>query len=80
VVQLKDPFLNTSFKLINLYVPYVDRLKFWEGLSGSGNLNATNIILGGDLNFSLSLQGVWVSSPHPDSQGIAFPIGLNRTI
>jgi hypothetical protein len=38
--------------MINLYRLYADQIHFWEGLGGLGILNATNIILGGALNFT----------------------------
>jgi hypothetical protein len=62
-----SPF-NCTLKLINVYGPYVDRIPFWEGLGRSGVLEAPNIILGGDLNFTISMHEVWRPHPRQDSQ------------
>jgi hypothetical protein len=36
IVELKDPILNSSFKIINLYGLYVDNIPFWEGIVNVG--------------------------------------------
>jgi hypothetical protein len=47
VVELRDHVLKFSFKVVNLYGPYVDHIPFWEGLASSGVLQGGNIVLGG---------------------------------
>jgi hypothetical protein len=59
VVEIKDRSLNSVFELINIYGPYSDCIPFGEGLSSSGVLEAKNVILVGDLNFTLSTQEIW---------------------
>jgi hypothetical protein len=40
-------------------LPYKDREPFWQQLSDSGLLCEDNLIIGGDLNFTLSAREVW---------------------
>jgi hypothetical protein len=44
------------------------RVPFWSEVNNSGFLDAPNVILGGDLNFTLSLWEVWGNYPHQDPQ------------
>jgi len=80
MVDLIDHDLNCSFRLINVYVVYVDRVPFWEGVSNLRFLNVPNIILRGDLNFTLSINKVLRVHPRSDPQEIIFLTGLKRTI
>jgi hypothetical protein len=45
-------------KLLNCYAPYKDRELFWQPIFQSGLLREEGIIVGGDLNFTLSMRGV----------------------
>lgn len=63
VVDLEDHFFNSTFRLVNVYGPYVDEYQFREGLSGSGFLSSSNIILEGDLNFTVSIREVYGAHP-----------------
>ena len=45
--------LKVVFCFINLYGPYADRERFWKNISSLECLKNTNIIFGGDFNFSL---------------------------
>jgi hypothetical protein len=38
----------------------------WDSLSGSNEFNSGNIIMGGDLNFTLSIAEVWSQNSHHD--------------
>jgi exonuclease III len=55
--------LSSSFRIVNIYGPYADKRPFWEGLSNSGILRASNVIIGGDINFTLSLKEFWGKHP-----------------
>jgi hypothetical protein len=63
VVDLEDRILVDSFHLINIYNPYSKKRPYWEVLASPGILSASNIILGGDLNFTLSIREVWGAHP-----------------
>jgi exonuclease III len=56
IVQVKDRMLNSSLKICNVYGPYANRIPFCDHLSTLDFLNSGNIILGGDLNFTVSLK------------------------
>ena len=45
--------------LLNVYGPYKDRQSFWDHISMLRLLNLENLILGGDLNFTLGPSEVW---------------------
>jgi len=53
VEELGDTSLRSYYKVLNIYVPYVDSIPFWEGLSSSGVIIGDNIILGYNLNFTV---------------------------
>lgn len=48
-----------TMKIINCYDPYKDREVFSDNVVECGLLKERNIILGGDLNFTLSLSELW---------------------
>jgi hypothetical protein len=50
---------NLKVKLINCYGSYADRVVFWEELKRIGIFDEENLILGGDLNFTISSREVW---------------------
>jgi hypothetical protein len=45
--------VNLSFSVLNLYGPYQSRLQFWEDLFRKSLCCNPDLIVGGDLNFSL---------------------------
>ena len=51
---LKEKAMGNSYALYNVYRPYQYRKGFWEILFSSGILEPANVILGGDLNLTLS--------------------------
>jgi hypothetical protein len=55
-----------SFRIINLYGAYANIIPFYTDLNNSGFISAQNIIIRGDLNFTLSLEEVWVENPRYD--------------
>jgi hypothetical protein len=48
-----------KIKMLNCYAPYKDRELFWQPIIDSGLLREEGIIVGGDLNFTLSAREVW---------------------
>lgn len=57
---------SKKLKLINCYGPYSDRKDFWEDLKGSGLLYQSDIIIGEDLNFTISQREIWGGSSRQD--------------
>jgi hypothetical protein len=57
--------LNKRLKLINCYCPYGDIHELWDTIKRDGLLKDNNLILGGDLNFTISNREVW--GPHSRS-------------
>jgi hypothetical protein len=57
---------KSTFKLLNCYAPYKDREPFWKTLFDSGLLHEDNLIIGGDLNFTLSANEVWGATARTD--------------
>jgi hypothetical protein len=51
---------------INIYGPYSNQNPFWEDLLIAGVLSKPLTIIGGDLNFTISLREVWGSNPRID--------------
>ena len=51
---LEDSETGKKYMILNVYGPFYDRKTFWEKLKDSRALEFQNLILGGDLNLSLS--------------------------
>ena len=45
--------------ILNIYGPYNNRVSFSDNLHPSPHLKNENVILGGDLNFTLGTQEIW---------------------
>ena len=58
--------LAKEFRIHNFYGPYLDKTCFWETLLSLKILKVENLILGGDLNFSLGEAEVWGPSTRLD--------------
>ena len=63
---LKEKASGISFAMYNVYGPYQDRKGFWEAFFSSGFLESRNVILGGDLNLTISEEENWGNSSHGD--------------
>jgi hypothetical protein len=50
---------DQTISIINFYGPYSQRQAFWDRVSQEGVLSSPSVILGGDLNFTLSVVEVW---------------------
>jgi len=48
-----------SVSLLNCYGPYRERLLFCQAIGSSGALESDSLILGGDLNLTISSREVW---------------------
>jgi hypothetical protein len=51
--------LGHSLLLINIYGPYVDRKRYWDTLEKCSWFSEQEVVVGGDLNFSLGASEVW---------------------
>jgi hypothetical protein len=58
--------LNKTLKLVNCYGPYGDIQLFWDFVKMDGLLKDHDLLLGGDLNFTLSTREVWGTSSRID--------------
>ena len=58
---LKEKATGNSYALYNVYRPSQDRKWFWEIFFSSGLLEPANVIIGGDLNLTLSEKENWGS-------------------
>jgi hypothetical protein len=70
--EISDKALSCPLSVLKFYGPYTDRLPFWESLGRSDLLKESNMVLGRDLNFTLSLREVWGSRPRQDPQEVFF--------
>lgn len=51
--------LGLNFRIINVYAPYHNRVEFWNHLLQLSLMNSNNLILGGDLNFTIGHEESW---------------------
>eukprot|EP00253_Pinus_taeda_P017589 PITA_17589 len=51
--------MGTEIRMINIYGPYHHRENLWERILAANIFQSDNIILGGDLNFSLGYSKSW---------------------
>jgi hypothetical protein len=68
--------INKKLKLVNCYRPYGDRQLFWNNAQGDDILKESDLILGGDLNFTVSTREVWGCSARSDPLASFFNILL----
>jgi hypothetical protein len=61
-----------TLKLLNIYGPNTDKIHFWNTLFKKYLMRSKNLIIGGDLNFSLGEEEIWGPSAHPDPQTTLF--------
>ena len=53
LLEGKIPGLEYEINLLNIYAPYRDIRPFWKNIENSGILNLENLVIGGDLNFTM---------------------------
>ena len=57
--ELEDSETGKRFMILNVYGPFYDRKTFWERLEGFGAMEFQDLILGGNLNLTLTNNEVW---------------------
>ena len=65
--KLFDKETGINFTLLNVYSPFYERKTFWEKIKAEGVLNQPNVILGGDLNLTLTAGESWGENSRQDS-------------
>jgi hypothetical protein len=60
-IKLEVKYHRTSISILNIYVPYFDRVSYWKILADSGTLNDPIILFGRDMNLTLPLTKFWES-------------------
>ena len=60
-IVLRDSIrgITKIFTIINCYGPYAQRIVFWDNILAGGLLSLPNLLLAGDLNFTISSFEVW---------------------
>eukprot|EP00253_Pinus_taeda_P016780 PITA_16780 len=66
-LDISSHLVGRDIRVINVYGPCSDRANFWKNLLGSELFQADNILLGGDLNFSLGFSESWGHLAQVDS-------------
>ena len=59
--------LGMDLRVINVYGPCQDRVSFWNDFFSKELLKNKNLIIGGDLNFSLGFSESWGYMAQVDS-------------
>jgi hypothetical protein len=59
--------LGRCFMILNVYGPSQERIQFWDNLLNKSFLKKEDLILGGDLNFSLGTTESWGQRAIPDA-------------
>ena len=60
---------SLPFSILNVYGPYLHRDTFWNVVASGGLLSTPNLILAGDLNFTLSASEIWGAKAIVDPLG-----------
>ena len=70
---------NSIFSILNCYGPYSNRDYFWNNVLAGGIFDPPNIILVGDLNFTISDAKIWGSKARIDTLAPFFSQLLTTT-
>ena len=70
--KLFDKETGLNFTLLNVYSPFYERKTFWEKIKAEGVLNQPNVILGGDLNLTLTARESWGENTRQGSIALYF--------
>jgi hypothetical protein len=65
-VNIFQEELGRCFTILNVYGPYQDQVTFWDNLLKKDFMSNNDIVLGGDLNFSIGMVESWVPRTCPD--------------
>ena len=57
-ISIKSLDMVDTFDVINIYGPYLNRILFWDTITKHSLFGGENLIIGGDLNFSLGQEKV----------------------
>ena len=83
-IILKATFkgLSETFTVINCYGTYTQRTVFWDNLAVGGLLKLPNLLLAGNLNFTISSFEVWGSKARTDPLALYFTqlISCNKLV
>ena len=69
--------MKEVFYFMNIYGPYLDRVRFWNNLLSLECIKTTRLIFGGDLNFSLGYSEIWGEKARVDSLSNFFSENLD---
>ena len=61
-VEVYSRDIDRVFFVVNIYGPYQEQLPFWDRIFSMSWWNSPNLIVGGDLNFSLGEAEIWGES------------------
>ena len=78
--KLEDSETGKHFMILNIYGSFYDRKTFWERLEGSGAMDLPDLILGGNLNLTLTNNEVWGKIVSSDSLGPFLVIFFSRMV
>ena len=70
--KLEDGETKKQFTILNIYGPFYDRKLFSKKVVDSGALDLPNVIIGGDLNLTLSTNEIWGKNMRVDALGPFF--------
>ena len=65
-ISIKALDMVDTFDVINIYGPYLNRISFWDTIIKYSMFGGENLIIGGDLNFSLGQAEVQGPHARPD--------------
>ena len=70
--KLIDGETGTEFTILNVYGSFYNRKYFWEKIRHTGAMDKEKVILGGDLNLTLTMGEVWGENAKKDALGNFF--------
>ena len=65
--HLEDGEMCLSYTILNVYGPFYDKKSLWETVGKTGAADQTNVILGGDLNLTLSTNEILGKNARTDA-------------
>lgn len=63
-VEVYSLELCTNLLFLNIYGPCQDRVPYWNNVFSKSFMENTNLLIGGDLYFSLGISETWGPSAH----------------
>ena len=71
-VQISWAEANLNLNIVNIYGPYNNRVEFWDSFKNSDISRKENLIIGGDLNFTLGANKIWGPKVRTDPLALFF--------